>query len=234
MMHCPSFVVGLAIVTNAAFAAPVSAPDPTLSKYIRKGLKYVEKVRSEHSQPHACMAQEDALVVAETFQSIIRGYTKEQALAALTEDFVDYSSAVSIIINKGGSGPKNITEPIFTSRDEFMEGHGKQQPIPFETLQVWHNCEGIVSMVWRTSRSGQGQPNESAAIPVTGIAVLETEPTELSTGIELERAQAGGYKYRIHTLWSEFNTAAWLVNNGVLNLPPNVPATPAPNATTSE
>ena len=77
------------------------------------------------------MPREDALKVAETFQSLIRGYTKEQALAALTPDFVDHTSAVSIIINKGGSEPEDVTEPVFTSRDEFMKGHGTQEPIPY-------------------------------------------------------------------------------------------------------
>lgn len=186
-----------------------------------------------NGQQQSCMSREDAIKTAETFQSLIQGYTREEALAALTPDFIDYSSAVSIIINRGGSGPEDVTAPIFTSRDEFMEGHGTQEPIPFETLKVWNNCEGVVSMVWRSIRSGQGQENESAAVPVTGTAILETEPTELSEGIELERAQAGGYNYRIHTLWSEFNTAAWLVNNGVFETAPDVPLIPPPDEETT-
>jgi hypothetical protein len=83
-------------------------------------------------------------------------------------------------------------------------------------------------MVWQSSRSGQGQETEAAAVPVVGVAVLETEPTSMSTGIERERAEAGGYNYRIHTLWSEFNTAAWLVNNGVFEVEAGVPVTPPP------
>lgn len=185
------------------------------------------------SQPQDCMTREDALKVAGTFQSLIQGYTKEQALAALTPNFLDYSSAVSIIINRGGSGPEDVTAPIFTSRDEFMQGHGTQEPIPFETLRVWHTCEGVVSMVWRSVRSAQGQETESAAIPVTGTAVLETEPAAWSEGVELERALAGGYKYRIHTLWSEFNTAAWLVNNGALGIQADVPVIPPPETETT-
>jgi hypothetical protein len=73
-----------------------------------------------------CMSDKDATIVAQTFQSLIQGYTIEQALAALTEDFVDYSSAVSIVINKGAAVPNDITQPIFTSREQFMMGHGKQ------------------------------------------------------------------------------------------------------------
>lgn len=181
-----------------------------------------------------CMSREDAINVAGTFQSLIQGYTQEQALAALTPDFVDHTSAVSIIINRGGSGPEDVTEPVFTSRDEFMQGHGTQEPIPFETLQVWSTCDGTVTMVWQTIRSGQGQENEVAAIPVVGVAVLETEPTSRSTGIEYERAVAGGYHYRIHTLWSEFNTAAWLVNNGAITLDPEVPTIPPPEEEVTE
>lgn len=75
---------------------------------------------------NTCMSDEDATIVASTFQSLIQGYTIEQALAALTEDFVDYSSAVSIVINKGAAVPNDITQPIFTSREQFMLGHGKQ------------------------------------------------------------------------------------------------------------
>ncbi|KAF2721994.1 hypothetical protein K431DRAFT_312170 [Polychaeton citri CBS 116435] len=165
-----------------------------------------------------CMSDEDADVVANTFRDLIRGYTKEQALAALTEDFVDYSSAVSIVINKGAAGPKDVTAPIFTSRAQFMEGHGKQQPIPFEILDTWHNCNGTVSMRWVTTRSGQGQATEAAAIPVIGSVVIETIPAEADN--------PGGYKYRIHTLYSEFNSAAWLVNLGVFK--PNGTVTPVP------
>lgn len=97
-----------------------------------------------------------------------------------------------------------------------MEGHGKQQPIPFETLDVWHNCNGTVSMRWLTTRSAQGQATETAAIPVPGLVILETEPAE----------EGNIYNYRIHTIYSEFNSAAWLVNLGVFD--PEGEVTPVP------
>lgn len=89
---------------------------------------YVTPTPAPAPAPEQCMSDEDAQVVVDTFQSLIRGYTIEQALAALTEDFVDYSSAVSIVINKGAAVPNDITKPIFTSREQFMQGHGKQKP----------------------------------------------------------------------------------------------------------
>ncbi|KAK3691213.1 hypothetical protein LTR37_018801 [Vermiconidia calcicola] len=226
-MRTSAYIAGALALASAAVArpAPKAEPSPPLGEYIDQGIDRIREYLDSSNQQN-CMTREDALKVAGTFQSLIQGYTKKEALAAITPDFVDHSSAVSIIINKGGSEPEDVTKPVFTSRDEFMQGHGTQEPIPFETIKVWHTCEGVVSMVWQSTRSAQGQETEAAAIPVVGTAILETEPTENSSGIERERAEAGGYKYRIHTLWSEFNTAAWLVNNGVLEV--EAPVTPVP------
>ena len=119
----------LAFSTSTAFARPALTKEisSSIGDKIEDALdKYLEASPAQED----CMPREDALKVAETFQSLIRGYTKEQALAALTPDFVDHTSAVSIIINKGGSEPEDLTEPVFTSRDEFMKGHGTQEPIP--------------------------------------------------------------------------------------------------------
>jgi hypothetical protein len=71
-------------------------------------------------------------------------------------------------------------------------------------------------MRWLTTRSGQGQRTEAAAIPVPGLVILETEPAE----------EGNKYNYRIHTIFSEFNSAAWLVNLGVFK--PNGTVTPVP------
>ena len=136
------------LTAGAALAATVSAapepiPEPEhLCRYATNRPECNGKPRLPYWSPgkkpslaKTCMSGADAAIVADTFKSLIRGYTKKQALNALTEDFVDYSSAVSIVINKGAAGPVDITQPIFTSREQFMEGHGKQQPIPFEVSE---------------------------------------------------------------------------------------------------
>ena len=138
----------LALLTAAAFAgsafatpAPVAAPEalPVPEKKsvpCREGIKRPGCVGKPIPAPHRkCMNRKQAVGVASTFQSLIQGYTIEQAEAALTEDFVDYSSAVSIVINKGASEPEDITQPIFTSREEFMMGHGKQKPVSHHIFQ---------------------------------------------------------------------------------------------------
>ena len=161
-----------AVFAGSAFAAPTAEPKKAVP--CREGVERPGCVGTPLPKPERkCMTRKQAVGVASTFQSLIQGYTIEQALAALTEDFVDYSSAVSIVINKGASEPNDITQPIFTSREQFMLGHGKQKPIPFETLDVWHNCKGTVSMRWLTTRSAMDQPTEAAAIVSLSISLLQ-------------------------------------------------------------
>lgn len=110
-----------------------------------------------------CLTDEDAAEVANVFQQLIQGYTLELTEEALTEDFVDWSSAVNIIRNRGGEGPNVVNAVTFTSRAEFSANHGKQPNIPFDTLNVFHGCNST-SVRWQTLRSGNGQVNEQAAI----------------------------------------------------------------------
>jgi len=110
-----------------------------------------------------CLTDEDAQEVASVFQQLIQGYTLELTEEALTVDFVDWSSAVNIIRNRGGEGPNVVNAVTFTSREQFSANHGKQPNIPFETLNVFHGCNHT-SVRWQTLRSGNGQPKEQAAI----------------------------------------------------------------------
>ena len=110
-----------------------------------------------------CLTDEDAAEVASVFQQLIQGYTLELTEEALTEDFVDWSSAVNIIRNRGGEGPNVVNAVTFTSREQFSANHGKQPNIPFDTLNVFHGCNST-SVRWQTLRSGNGQPKEQAAI----------------------------------------------------------------------
>jgi hypothetical protein len=110
-----------------------------------------------------CLTDEDAAEVANVFQQLIQGYTLELTEEALTEDFVDWSSAVNIIRNRGGEGPNVVNAVTFTSRAEFSANHGKQPNIPFDTLNIFHGCNST-SVRWQTLRSGNGQATEQAAI----------------------------------------------------------------------
>ncbi|KAK5710707.1 hypothetical protein LTR15_012863 [Elasticomyces elasticus] len=156
--------------------------------------------------PDQCVNAEDSEVIAEVFRQLIQDYSTTMALNALTEDFIDYSSAVNIIMNKGAQYPKNITGPTFASRATFMAGQGSQPKIPFERLNVFYGCDSV-AVRWMTTRSGNGQKNESAMIPVIGNGIMSVVPAEANN--------PSGYRFRIKVLYSEFNAAAWLVNNGI-------------------
>ena len=75
-------------------------------------------------------------------------------------------------------------------------------------LNIWHTCDTVI-LRWRTTV----QPG--APQIVTGIIVLETE--------------YDGSDYLIKTVYSEFNSGAWLVDIDVFN-----PVCPAPAASKSK
>ncbi|EME79071.1 uncharacterized protein MYCFIDRAFT_79801 [Pseudocercospora fijiensis CIRAD86] len=169
-------------------------------------------------EPSTCLTEAQANDAAEIFQSLIRAYTDELALEALTEDFIDYSSAVNIIRNRGNDAPFVVNEASFVGRAAFMAAQGAQPLIPFDLLGIRYGCD-FVTVRWQTLRSAQGQATESNDIPVVGLGVLNTVPD--SDNI---------YGFRVQELWSEFNSAAWLVNNGVFT-PSAVTTTPFPEET---
>jgi hypothetical protein len=72
-----------------------------------------------------------------------------------------------------------------------MAGQGGQPSIPFEILNLWHTCDTVV-IRWRSAQSPE---------PVTGIIVIEVEHQKSDTT-----------PWLIKTVYSEFNSGAWLVN----------------------
>lgn len=150
-----------------------------------------------------CLSAEGAQQAADIFQNLIQNYSDELALSALTEDFVDYSSAVNIIINRGNAEPKPLVEATFAGREAFMSAQGSQPKIPFEQLALFHGCNSA-SLRWVTRRSANGQETETSRLPVVGNAIIEVVPS----------SPGDAYPFRIKTLYSEFNAAAWLLNLG--------------------
>jgi hypothetical protein len=120
-----------------------------------------------------CLSDEDAEQAADIFRELIQNYSDDLALAALTEDFVDYSSAVAIIINGGDGEPLDIEKPLFVGRQAFMDAQGSQPEIPFKKLQRFHGCDSV-SMRWLTRRSANGQETETAR-----IVSAYCDPTEI-------------------------------------------------------
>jgi hypothetical protein len=145
-----------------------------------------------------CMSYDQATVVANNFKTLISDYSNSSADQFLTVDFEDYSDSVTELINSGCTGPQPLGEATFTSREAFKAGQGSQPNIPFDILNMWYACEGPVVIRWRTTVM-PGAPET-----VTGNIVLETERSNNATE-----------PWLIKTVYSEFNSGAWLVDLGV-------------------
>ncbi|KXL48206.1 hypothetical protein M433DRAFT_481620 [Acidomyces richmondensis BFW] len=143
----------------------------------------------------SCMTQAEAQQVADNFQNLIANYSDTLANESLTVGYQDYSDSVTTLIDSGCTGPQPLGAATFDSRASFEAGQGSQPAIPFEQLNVWYNCDNVF-LRWRTALTPEF---------VTGIIVMETVP-----------APAGSkYPWLINTVYSEFNSGAWLVDLGV-------------------
>jgi len=138
-----------------------------------------------------CMSSSDAQQVATNFKNLIADYSDELADSSLTKNFHDYSDSVNELINSGCSGPQALGSATFTSLAAFKAGQSQQPAIPFEQLNIWNNCDTVV-IRWRSAQSPE---------IVTGNIVMET-------------VYHGG-SWKIETVYSEFNSGAWLVNLNV-------------------
>ena len=110
-----------------------------------------------------CLTDADATAAADIFRQLIQAYTPALALEALTEDFVDWTSAVNIIRNRGAELPFITNSISFGSRAQFMAAQGSQPPIPFDTLNIFHGCNHT-AVRWQTLRSANGKRTETADI----------------------------------------------------------------------
>ncbi|EMF17684.1 uncharacterized protein SEPMUDRAFT_35932 [Sphaerulina musiva SO2202] len=147
------------------------------------------------SEDTTCMTSTDAQGVATNFKNLIAAYSETLANSSLTVDFVDYSDSVIELINNGC--PDSVLgTATFDSRASFEAGQSAQPAIPFEQLNLWHNCNSV-TIRWLSSGPGQ-EPSQ-----VTGIIVMETVYSEVEG------------TWLISTVYSEFNSGAWLVNLGV-------------------
>lgn len=142
-----------------------------------------------------CMTYDQAAQVANNFQTLIADYSDALAEESLTADFQDYSDSVTTLIDSGcASGPQALGSITFDGRAAFEAGQSSQPAIPFEILNMWYACTGPVVIRWRSAQS----PEE-----ITGNIVMETERGN------------GTQPWLISTVYSEFNSGAWLVNLGV-------------------
>ena len=152
-----------------------------------------------------CISEKDAQKAADIFQELIQDYSNKLALEALTPDYEDWSSSVNIIINLVSPEHLPLLGPTFVGRAAFIAGQGTQPHIPFKQLGVVYGCDSV-SLRWYTSDSAAGQPTKSDSLPVVGNVFMHV----------VKAAPGDAYNFRIKATYSEFDSAAWLINLGEL------------------
>jgi len=165
----------------------------------------VEKVHKRHGYGY-CLSKNEAQQVATNYGDLIAGYTTELAEAALDPEFTDYSESVNSLIQdcpQGSAAMQAVAAklpllgPSFTNRTTFEAGQGQQAPINFFQLNMWHSCDTVI-IRWETTNTA----NITGVRPVVGLISMETT-----------QAPAGNkFPYYISTVYSEFDSSAWLKN----------------------
>ena len=151
------------------------------------------------SAPDLCLDDSDAQGIATDFGYLISSFslniTYSEILSnnTLTVDLHDWSDSVRALESGGcTSGP----QPLDENRAQFNADQLTIPPLTLEVLQVWHSCDTI-TFRWYSPQT----PNN-----VTGIVLLETVPNPIDSSP----------KRIVKTVYSEFNSVAWLVNTGAL------------------
>lgn len=137
---------------------------------------------------------------ASSVKALIDGYTyllvnpggpdfNATALSILTEDFQVFSDSILYLSGR----PLVDNSPAYPSRAAFIAGQAQTPPLPvFKTLDYFYDCPDQ-KIGWRWQASGIG----SNKLRVNGLIDIDLR---------------GGL---IKTVYSEFNTAAFLVDLGV-------------------
>jgi len=169
---------------------------------------------------NTCLNDGSAWKVANNFKTLISAYTDTAAEAYLCTDVHDYSDSVITLIDSGCPATAPAGSPLpfvplgsatFDSISSFEEGQGGQPNVTFDILNVWHGCNEV-TVRWRSPKPNPypgapgSLPNAPAAEEqVTGIVVLEVA----------FNGWQSAQPYLIDTIFSEFNSGAWLYDLGV-------------------
>lgn len=115
--------------------------------------------------------------------------------------------SVHSLINSGCPiGPKPLGTATFASRAEYFAAAENQNPTPYDTLNLWHNCDTVI-VRWRAVKPYGPNTVEGGITTdvrpqqdVTGIVVIETTPNPDTSSEE---------PFQFAAIYSEFNSFSW-------------------------
>jgi hypothetical protein len=138
--------------------------------------------------PGKCLNTQSAQYLVDGFGGLLSNYTTANADTLLADDLTDFSDSINSLI---GQPVGNAT---FPSKAAFEAGQGSQPAVPFEVLAIEAVTCDTIAFRWLVGLP----PN-----PVKGITILKAENN-----------QSKADTWQIKTIFSEFNSIAWLEDIG--------------------
>ncbi|ETI27889.1 hypothetical protein G647_00338 [Cladophialophora carrionii CBS 160.54] len=149
-----------------------------------------------HGMNDKCLTKGDV-------QTLIDGYTylleypggpefNKTADSILSDKFVVWSDSINTL------GSRPLGTPAFPSLQAFIASQSVTPPLPdVETLSTFHNCDQIS---WRWNATGIQNPQVKVSNPMPVLGLI-------TFSVDVEQK-------KIDTVYSEFNTAAFLHDLG--------------------
>jgi len=138
--------------------------------------------------PGTCLNTISVNYLVTGFGGLLSNYTTAAAETLLADDLTDFSDSINSLIGSP------VGPATFPSKAAFEAGQGSQPSVPFQVLAIEAVTCDTIAFRWLVGLP----PN-----PVKGITILKAE-----------NSQGQANTWQIKTIYTEFNSIAWLQDIG--------------------
>jgi hypothetical protein len=151
------------------------------------------------SSSTTCIPYTTALEIQQQFISTLTAYNSAVASNLLSPNLVDYSASINFLA-KGGANA-NLSAPTFPNAQAYMAGQGSQPAINMTILSTDAiTCDGTIVFRW-VAGVGTGR------LPAHGMTILKA----VQSG---QLVMVGPQGWQLGSIFTEFNSAAWIMDIG--------------------